>query len=152
MDLQNHKSTAFLTLPINDDQPKLKPEVKFVEKPEEKSPEDEKADEEKNGEEGNENKRPDNSRAGSGDSKPFKASNGHNGHNGYNDGDDNDDDDDDDDGDLQKFVKRENRNLHERAVSNVRLLKEAQLERWKDSIMNFIEDSKALRAKEEQVT
>ena len=47
--------------------------------------------------------------------------------------------------DVQKFVDEETKHLDDKVETNVRLLRGTQLEHWKEAIMNYIEDSKALR-------
>jgi hypothetical protein len=51
----------------------------------------------------------------------------------------------------RKFVEEETKFFDNNVQKHVEELKETQLERWKDAIMKYIEDSKALRVKEEQV-
>ena len=52
---------------------------------------------------------------------------------------------------TQKWVEEETKEFDDNVRQNVRGIQETQLERWKDAIMKYIEDSKALRVKEEQV-
>ena len=49
--------------------------------------------------------------------------------------------------DVRKFVDEETKDFDDKVETNVRHLKETQLEHWKEAIMNYIEDSKALRPK-----
>jgi hypothetical protein len=48
-------------------------------------------------------------------------------------------------------VEAETKEFDDNVQQNVREIQETQLERWKDAIMKYIQDSKALRVKEEQV-
>ena len=51
----------------------------------------------------------------------------------------------------RKFVDDETKFFDENVEQNVGQIHETQLERWKDAIMNYIQDSKAMRAKEDEV-
>ena len=52
---------------------------------------------------------------------------------------------------THKLVEAETKEFDDNVQQNVREIQETQLERWKDAIMKYIQDSKALRVKEEQV-
>ena len=53
--------------------------------------------------------------------------------------------------DSRKFVEEETKFFDDNVQKHVDELHETQLERWKEAILHYIEDSKALRVKEEQV-
>lgn len=52
---------------------------------------------------------------------------------------------------LQKLVEDETKGFDSRVSGSVGKLREGQLERWKSAILKYIEDSKELAVKEEQV-
>jgi hypothetical protein len=52
---------------------------------------------------------------------------------------------------THKLVEAETKEFDDNVQQNVLEIQETQLERWKDAIMKYIQDSKALRVKEEQV-
>lgn len=52
---------------------------------------------------------------------------------------------------LKKFVAEENERLDKNVEKNVKVLSDDKLSHWKESIMKFISDSKALKENEDKV-